>query len=285
MKFGAGLWTYVRNGVVFQLVAVPVCISVFLLIEVTSGEFPSPHTPFRVWLTSSFKILSIYGITGGLALSVLHTWVLSRVSLSSRVAAVRYSWVLAGTLAAVQGIPLSGVMVSGAPFILLIPGALVYGLVVARLHVRVSGGAEVPQAVPIRPKTDARTYVRNGFLFQLVGIPICTVLLFLIDGYMPGRAFITPFLPLGERILSAIQISSLYGITAGLGLSLLHTWLLSRLSVPSRGILIRQSVVCAAGLGALQAIPLFFVPSVTPFPVMVSAALAYGWAAGYLQAK
>lgn len=140
MNASARLWTYVKNAILFQLVAVPVCVTIYLLMETIRGAFPNPSMSLGAWLATALKIFFTYGVTGGLLLSLLHTWFLSRFRSPSTAATLRRSLVYAGAIAFGQAIPLFLLLWgTWAPFVILIPGALAYGWVVGRRWARETG--------------------------------------------------------------------------------------------------------------------------------------------------
>lgn len=91
MKASAKMWAYVKNAIVFQLVGVPVSMAVYLLVETTRGAFPNPSMSLGAWLATALKIFVVYGVTGGVLLSLLHTWLLSRFQSRSRVGTLNRS--------------------------------------------------------------------------------------------------------------------------------------------------------------------------------------------------
>ena len=133
LKTGEKLWPFAENAILFQLVGVPVCIAVYMLIETISGAFPNPHMPLSTWLPTTLKIFFTYGITGGLLLSVIHTWLLSRFRSLPRETIIFRSVLYAGGLAFAESIPLVPLLLGSlAPFIILVPGAVAYGWVVGK---------------------------------------------------------------------------------------------------------------------------------------------------------
>jgi len=135
MNWKTGAWLYLRNALLFQLLGVPACIAVSLMLDFSMGLFPNPLMPLGAWLRNTLKIFSIYGVTGGLALSLLHTWIMNRRGILSPAATLRRSLIYAGAIALAEAIPLFLLLWgSWAPFVILIPGALIYGWFVGRLY-------------------------------------------------------------------------------------------------------------------------------------------------------
>lgn len=289
MRSRPGTWTYVRNAILFQVVAVPIGILVSLLPSprIFLGESPLPLTPFGVFLAGTVKMNMIYGLTGGLVLSLTHTWLLPRFWSGARATTIRRSLLSAGALAVVQAIPLLSFVF--APALVSSPfGALAYGWVVGRLWAREVQAEEVQVAV--LEKIRVKAYVRNAFLFQLVGIPTCIVAfpilraLTVLTGIGISDSTHYPLVAAWPPDPEILGYCAAYGFTGGLGLSLFHRWIMSRVRFPSRAATIRNSLLCAGALAALQVSP-SFMQGLDPILLFVPAALVYGWLVGRLRAK
>lgn len=286
MQQKSHLWPYVRNALLFQVVAAPICMVIYLLmfnpIFGGWGYFPADRS-LGEWLATTLKGFALAGITFGVATSVLHTWILSSFHFLSRSAATRQSVVGAAGLGTIQVIPVSYIADDRwVPLMIVVPGLLVYGWVVGHLWAK-----EAREAVPIEARAEGWFYVYlcNAILFLLVAVPVCICVSLTLD-VLGSTTSSPPYrMPLRRWLADTLILFFGYGFTGGLGLSPLHTWVLRRFRTSAPSTTVWRSMVSAGVLAALQMAPLLFWPWVSPFFALVPGALAYGWVVGRIASR
>ena len=121
---------YLRNFLVFLVVAGPVSYVARILLDVAYGALQTSLSPVTDWLTYILLDQAIYTLVGGALLTAIHTKLIRRASPGGPTTTIFRSVGYAGLIALLQDLCLYFVFVG--ILVLSVPGALVYGLVIGR---------------------------------------------------------------------------------------------------------------------------------------------------------
>ena len=138
---------YLRNFLLFLVVAIPLSITADLILTgIVVPVFPNPLTPRSTWLRATVLMLYSYGLTGGLVLSTIHTYLMSHVTATSRSAVVLRSVIYAAVLGIVEVVILFLMFFIGygIEVTVILPGILMYGWIIGLNVARARSGGPIP---------------------------------------------------------------------------------------------------------------------------------------------